>query len=74
MSFLVCQKCGRPTISSMSRGPSARGASECYVALKNGKAIKGCSYKQGDYLSKKLADEYLIWANNKLKSKGKNML
>jgi hypothetical protein len=36
--------------------------------LYHGKAVKGCGYDTADSVSKKLADDYIVWANKILSS------
>jgi hypothetical protein len=43
----------------MSQGSSELEATTCFVAVEDGKLVKGCGYDNGDPLDKKLADEYL---------------
>jgi len=59
MSKLICKGCNRVTISSMSQGASELEATACFVAMEEGKIVKGCGYDKGDALSKELADKYL---------------
>jgi hypothetical protein len=43
----------------MSQGASELEATACFVAMEEGKIVKGCGYDKGDALSKELADKYL---------------
>lgn len=56
---MVCQGCGRRTVSCVSKGTSEKEATTCFVAVEAGKLVKGCGYAGGDELDRRLADEYL---------------
>lgn len=52
----------------MSLGCNEKDAVQCFVAFEKDKAVKGCGYDTSDSVSKKLADEYMIYANKILNS------
>ena len=68
MSQMICQGCGKQTVSCVSRGPSEKEATECFVAWDKGNIVKGCAYNKADELDRRLADEYL----EKIKSQKEN--
>ena len=58
--MITCSACKRMTARCVSRGPTDREATECYVALENGRAVKGCSYAYiPDNEHKEFIDNYI---------------